>query len=144
MNNDKNVSGKLCENKLTEENYKTVENDFLKYADQENFDDSDFDLEDGLRLEWGKYGYNVEENEQENDFAMLYKAVKQFNMQHQGLYVAFPEQDDKFNSVYIMDLKQISNNENYMTIIQYSALPEHKLAYALIQKTCLNADSTGK
>ena len=144
MNKDNNVSGKLCENKLTEENYKSVQSDFLKYADQQNFDDSDFDVEDGLRLEWGKYGYNVEEDEQENDYTMLYKAIKKFNMQHQGLYVAFREQDDKFNSVYIMDLKQISTNEGYLAIIQYSTLPEHKLAYALIQKTCLDTDTTGK
>jgi hypothetical protein len=144
MNKDKNVSSNLCENKLTEENYKAVESDFLKHANEENFDDSDFDIEDGLRLEWGKYDYNVELEEQEIDFAMLHKAVKQFNMQHQGLYVAFPEQDDKFNSVYIMDLKQISTNESYLAIIQYSALPEHKLAYALIQKTCIEADSTEK
>ena len=126
-----------CIYHLTLENKDAVINTFLKYANIRNYQgEYDFSLENGMQIEWGKYGYSAMESEQDEDLTMLYSASQSFNKESQGTYVAFPEWSDKYNTVQIMDLKQISNNEYYLDVLQHSESEDAQRAYKIIMNTC--------
>jgi hypothetical protein len=121
---------------LTENNYKSIEKEFLKYADSENYEGVyEFTKEGGLQLDWGKYDYSVNEEEQEPDMRMLELAIIKFNREFAGRYIAFGDMGDKYNSVNILDIQQLSNNKVFLDAVKsVSNYVPYKTALELIEK----------
>lgn len=121
---------------LTEINYEEIEKEFLKYTDTENYEGVyEFTEEGGLQLDWGKYDTSVDEEEQEPDMQMLHIAIIKFNREFAGRYIAFGDMEDKFNSVNILDLKQLSNNECFLKEVkEHRSYNVYKTALELIER----------
>lgn len=118
---------------LKEENKEWLTRTLKGYALNDNYDgEYDFTLEKGLQLDWGKYGYNVDDDQQGEDYEMLVKATHKFNDQFIGRYVAIAEWSDKFNSVHIMDLQQLANQPMWMEEIKRYNTPAATQALAII------------
>jgi hypothetical protein len=129
-----NVKTTAITNFLTEDNYRKIEREFLKHADLENYQDTNYDDQNGLTLEWGRYGYSATEQEQEDDLIMLEKAAANFNNEFLGKFIAFVEEEDKVNCVYLMDIKQLSQHYQYKGEIEYCNTRAHKKALELIKQ----------
>lgn len=98
---------------LTDQNKASIEKAFLRISKANNYQGVyEFTDEDGLTMEWGKYGYSASESQQGEDYSELLKARKAFNEEYDGSLVAFAEHSDKYNQIHILDYRQISNNEN--------------------------------
>tara|TARA_R110000868_G_scaffold150976_1_gene374522 strand:- start:963 stop:3719 length:2757 start_codon:yes stop_codon:yes gene_type:complete len=103
-------------NILTENNKNALKDNFLNYADQSNYRGIyDFNENDGLQLDWGKYDYSVSIDQQFPDYTMLSKACVKFNTENMGSFYARVEQGDKFNSVYILGYGQLINSEQLVS-----------------------------
>jgi len=119
---------------LTEDNYRRIEREFLKHTQLENYQDDQFDADKGVTLEWGKYGYSATEEEQQEDIEMLNEATVKFNNEFIGKFIAFAEEEDKYNCVYLMDMKQLSQHYQYKDDVEYYTSAAHKKAFELIQQ----------
>jgi len=91
-----------------------IEKDFLSYTDNSNYKglyDQD-EIDDGINLEWGKYGYSVSESQQDSDYEMLLIASSKFNSKNIGKMYAVVENSDKYNTVNIIDYDMLANKSD--------------------------------
>lgn len=117
--------------RLTESNKQSVTNSFLRLSKANHYEgEYEFEDEEGLTLEWGKYGYNVSEDEQSTDFNLLAEAVVKFNAEFFGTYFASVSSGDKFNTVHIYDMAQLAENSSAYGKVARN----HKKLYAHLKK----------
>lgn len=119
---------------LTENNYRDIEREFLKYTNDEHYDGAyEFTKESGLMISWGKYDYNVPEPFPVLLMEMLYQAMDKFNKEFIGRYIAFGEIENKFNSVSIHDLQQICNNKYLLEKLTHVDYKPYQVALQFIE-----------
>jgi len=90
---------------INKNNLKNLEKDFLNYTDNSNYKgiyDED-EIDNGITLEWGKYGYGVSESQQDDDYKMLLDASSKFNAKNIGKLYSIAKYSDKYNTVTIVD-----------------------------------------
>ena len=131
------------------ETIRAIELDFLSdkelYHNYKGIYDSD-DLENGIQLEWGKYGYSVAESEQETDRSRLYPGATKFNERNIGKLYAKVEHGDKYNMVQIQDYDMLANDEGevstmplkYFNVLKKSH-PKHKNVLSRLAKEAKKA-----
>jgi hypothetical protein len=99
---------------IKKENVKSFEKDFLSYTNNTNYRGiyDDDEIENGITLEWGKYGYSVSESQQDDDYQMLLNASVKFNTKNIGKLYAVVEYSDKYNTARIVDYDILANDES--------------------------------
>ena len=110
---------------INKENVKSLEKDFLGYTDNSNYKglyDED-EIDNGITLEWGKYGYGVSEDQQDDDYQMLRLASIKFNVKNIGKFYSVVENSDKYNTVNILDYDMLAKDSELV-----SNLPEKYFA----------------
>ena len=110
---------------VTKSNLKNIEKGFLELTDNSNYKgiyDED-EIDNGVALEWGKYGYSVSEDQQDEDYKMLRDATAKFNTKNIGKLYASAELGDKYNTVTIFDYDMLANDSELV-----SRLPEKYFA----------------
>lgn len=97
--------------KLDDKNIESVEKDFLSYTNTSHYEGiyDKGNYEDGLHLNWGKYGYSIDESQHSIDYNMLQAACDKFNKDNKGKLYAIADYGDKFVSVYILDYDMLAN-----------------------------------
>jgi hypothetical protein len=110
---------------VTKDNLKNIEKEFLSFTNNSNYkgiyDEDEIDY--GVALEWGKYGYSVSEEQQNEDYQMLINASSKFNAKNIGKLYANAEFGDKYNTVTIFDYDMLANDRELV-----SRLPEKYFA----------------
>ena len=100
---------------INENNIQIIANNFLEYTDNSNYKgiyNDEEEIENGITLEWGKYGYSVSESQQNDDYEMLKTASAKFNEKNIGKLYSIAEESDKYNIVKIVDYDILANDEN--------------------------------
>lgn len=108
--------------RLTEKDKGWVTRSFLSYVTCGNYiGEYEFTEETGLVLEWGKYGYGVAQEAQDEDIDALLSACREFNKKHKGSFIAHAERSDsKFNTVNIMDFYQVAEHYDIYRMVATS------------------------
>jgi hypothetical protein len=131
------------------ETIRAIELDFLSekelYHNYTGIYGSD-DLENGIQLEWGKYGYSVAESEKETDRSRLYSGATKFNERNIGKLYAKVDHGDKYNTVKIKDYDMLVNDEGevstmplkYFNVLK-KAHPKHKYVLSRLAKEAKKA-----
>jgi hypothetical protein len=104
---------------VTKGNLKNIEKEFLALTDNSHYkgiyDEDEIDY--GVALEWGKYGYSVSEEQQNEDYQMLINASAKFNAKNIGKLYANAEFGDKYNTVTILDYDMLANDSQLVSIL---------------------------